>query len=116
MSSVVTTLERISMPLMMAAAVNSSFLVLVTRPIGAPPARGLYPRSASPPSISGMTETPVSNPLNPRASLGNTSKAPAISSGKLPSAAIAERQPASRAGFAITSRTPRPSTTRLSAR
>ena len=63
------------MPLMMTAAVSRSFRVLATRPIGAPPVRGLYPRSVSPPSISGMTETPVSKPLRPRASFGNTSTA-----------------------------------------
>jgi hypothetical protein len=113
MSSVVTMLERISMPLMMTAAVSRSLRVLATRPSGAPPVRGLWARSVSPPSISGMTETPVSKPLSPRASFGNTSTAPAISRGKLPCASSAERQPASRAGFAITSRAPRPRTTRV---
>ena len=70
MSRVVTKLERISMPLMMTAAVSRSFVVLATRPIGTPPARGLCSRSFSPPSISGMTVTPVSKPLRPKASFG----------------------------------------------
>ena len=109
-------LERISMALMMRAAVIRSFLVLATRPIGAPPDRGLCPRSVRPPSISGMTDTPVSKPLRPRASFGNTSKAPAISIGKLPFPASAECHSASSAGFAMTSRVPRPRTMRLRTR
>ena len=71
------------MPLMMTAAATRSFRVLATRPIGTSPVRGLWLRSVGPPSISGMTETPVSKPLRPRASFGNTSTAPADQQGDI---------------------------------
>ena len=90
------------MTLMIAAAVSSSFRVLATRPCGAP-VRGWCPLSRSPPSMSGMTETPVSKPLSPSASFGNTRTAPAIISDGSPFAASAERQCATSAGCVMIS-------------
>jgi hypothetical protein len=116
MRSVVTKLDSRSITLMMTAAVTSSFRVLATRPRGAPSVRGLCPRSLAPPSMSGMTVTPVSNPERPRASLGKTRSAPATTREKSPFAARAERQSPSSVGWASTSHAPRPRTTRFRAR
>ena len=116
MSSVVTKLESSSITLMIAAAVSSSFRVLATRPFGAPCFLGSCPRSASPPSISGITVTPVSKPERPRASFGKTRSAPATTSVKSPFAARAERQSPRSVGCVITSQAPRPRTTRFRAR
>jgi len=61
--------REIGYPLMIKAALASNLRVLRIRPRG-----GVVEFSASPgsPWMRGITETPVSNPLNPRANLGKT--------------------------------------------
>ena len=61
-----TKLETSNRTLMMSAAVASSLRVFRMRPRGRSAVA-----SASAPAISGITETPVSKPLNPSASRGN---------------------------------------------
>ncbi len=66
---VVTTLLRMSITLMMAAAPVSSFFVLRMRPAGC---SGV---SVGSPLTSGITTTPVSKPERPSASFGNRKSA-----------------------------------------
>ena len=63
---------------MMVAAVNSKYLVAAMRPLG------FLTESYLPPLMSGMIATPVSNPLNPRANLGNSSRHVAIVAATVP--------------------------------
>jgi hypothetical protein len=64
---VVTKLDSKSIKLMMIAAAIMSFLVARILP------NGSRPVSASSLATSGITDTPVSNPLSPKASFGKIS-------------------------------------------
>jgi hypothetical protein len=98
-------------PLMISAAVVSSRRVLRIRPAG---------RSGSsfgPPLTSGITDTPVSNPDRPRASLGNTTSATATANHQLPrSASNALDQSPTRCASVNTCRSATTTTTAFSAR
>ena len=110
-SSVVTVADPISITLMIAAALVSSFLALRIRPAG------LSGVSVSSPCTNGITTTPVSKPDRPSASAGNTSMAAATMNTGEPNVCCRPvHQLFSRSGWPTTSPMPLPITTALSPR
>ena len=96
---------------MISAAVTRSLRVLRIRPSGLSAVS-----SCGEPAISGITETPVSKPLNPSASLGNKIAAASVICRQSPCAYRASRHWGNKMGWDAISKSARRSTTALSSR
>jgi len=107
----VTKLENTSITLMIDAAVASNFCVFRMRRCGA-----WGGRFSASPATSGITETPVSKPLRPNASLGKTKAPTTASEAQSPRNAKLACQWSNRCGCCRISQNARMRTTRFNAR
>jgi len=106
----VTKLDASSITLMINAAAASSFRVAAIL------LRGTAASGSAPPETNGMTETPVSNPLKPRASFGKMTAEASSKAVQSPCAVNPERQCDTSSGRRAISTRPRDSTTAFSAK